>query len=268
MYYNKKLKPPLISTEMIIGIVVSVVFLFLVSLSYFLAMGFGALITFFAAILTLIVYLRMRNIYFLVSLFAHLFATAFLALIAFNGFEEHRLIAIILAGIMLVFQTLMIIFTFQKKMKWRSREVLEMAASPVADLSNGFTGRPLIAGTANYSAQELHGFNSFIQKNLIAIAVAEKDRVIFIINMPWSAMITFSKRYLDRSYVAFDHDGNVSVSICQQDYFLYHDRLAFDQLCLSLGKLFIEFMEQYQSGDTVGIIDRFNALKLNIITEG
>ena len=40
-----------------------------------------------------------------------------------------------------------------------------------------------------------------------------------------------------------DFDGNVSASISKKDYLAFTEELAFDQLCDSLGKLFIEFMD-------------------------
>lgn len=137
---------------MIIGIVVTVVFLFLLILSFRIAMGFGALITFSAAILASII-----------------LATSFLFCIAIGGIEKFKPLLIIIAGLMVIFQTLMIIFILQRKMKWRTREVLE---------------------------------------------------------------------------------------------------LAFDQLCQALGNLFIDFMDKFLNGEGEKIIDKFNSLKLNIITEG
>lgn len=253
---------------MIIGIVVTVVFLALMALSFSLAMGFGALITISAAILTGIMYIRTRNNYFLPGIAGHLIATPFLIMLALGMYPAYKTIIILLVMLMLAFHTLMILFTLQKKTKWRSREVLELAATPVGEFTNGYTNRPMQAGKANYSIDELLSFSKFIRQHLIAIPLREKERIIFIINIPWGAMVSFNSRYLDRSYVAFDFEGNISVNISQQDYFLYKDRLAFDQLCTSMGQLFIGFMEHFQRGETSIIIDQFNALKMNIITEG
>lgn len=253
---------------MIIGIMLSVVFLALVALSYYLAMAFGALITFLAAVLSLIVYLRTRNPYFIAGIMAHIFATAFLIMIALGTWPAQKYVILLLLVFMLSFQVLLIIFGLQKKMKWRSREVLELAARPVGDIKNGFTGRPMHAGTADYSIEELEAFTRFIQKSLIAIPVREKDRTIFIVNLPWGAMISFSRQYRQRTYLAFDHNGKLSVNISQQDYLLYRDRLAFDQLCQSMGALFTDFMEAFKKGESIAVMERFNALKLNIITEG
>jgi hypothetical protein len=55
------------------------------------------------------------------------------------------------------------------------------------------------------------------------------------------------------------------VHISQKDYLNYREPLAFDKLCESLGRLFIEFAEQHRNGEGVRIIDRMNALQMNIL---
>jgi hypothetical protein len=107
-----------------------------------------------------------------------------------------------------------------------------------------------------------------MRRNLIAIPHSENNRIIFILNLPMSRLLSFSNRYDDRTWVAFSYDGNVTVHISQDDYFLYRDSLAFDKLCQSLADLFIEFMDLYQNGEERQLIYRLNALNLNIITEG
>lgn len=268
MYSTRKLKPPILSTEGIIGIIATSCFLFLLIFSFRLAMGFGVLITSFAAILSLIIMIRTHNVYFIVSFLAQLLATAFLLTIAIFGIEEIKPFLVAIAGLMVVSMTMMLIFIFQKKMKWRTREVMEMAAQPVDDIKDGFTSRPLQAARADYAVDELRDFASFISKSMIAIPIHEASRTIFVVNIPLGRLLFFNKDYRDRSWVSFDHEGNISASISQVDYFQYRDDLAFDQLCDSLGKLFYKFFEDYRAGKGQRVIDRFNAMKLNIITEG
>ena len=86
--------------------------------------------------------------------------------------------------------------------------------------------------------------------------------------IPFTRLLTFNNSYADRTWVSFDEDGNVTVNISQDDYYMYREQWAFDQLCASLGNLFIDFMEQYRNGSEALIIHRMNALNLNIITEG
>ena len=66
--------------------------------------------------------------------------------------------------------------------------------------------------------------------------------------------------YTDETWVAFDFDGNVSVNISHRDYLNYKEALSFDQLCESLGNLFVGFVEMFHRGEGVRIIDRMNAL--------
>jgi len=266
MYRN--LKPPILTTEGIIGIVASVMFVVLLILSYKIAMAFGALVTFTAAIISLTILLRTHNAYFSVSVVGQLLASCLLLGIALYDINTYRNWFIAIAGLMVFFMTLMLIFSFQRKMKWRSREMLELAALPVKEIKNGLTSRPMQAGQLNYSPEELRSFASFIRKKLIAIPVKEHNRIIFVINIPMGRLLAFSGKYTDRTWVAFDHDGNITVNISQTDYFMYKDLLSFDKLCQSLGELFIKFMEQYRNGEGNRVIEHLDSLQLNIITEG
>jgi len=231
-------------------------------------MAFGALLTFTAAIMSLTILLRTHNAYFAVSVIGQLLASCLLLGIALWDINTYRSFFIGIAALMALFMTLTMIFTFQRKMKWRTREMLELAALPVNEMKNGLTTRPMQAGKLNYSPGELMSFASFIRRKLIAIPVKEQSRVVFLINIPMGRLLAFSSKYLDRSWVAFDHEGNVTVNISQSDYFMYKDLLSFDKLCQSLGKLFIDFMEKYRNGEESMIIDQLNSLQLNIITEG
>ena len=69
--------------------------------------------------------------------------------------------------------------------------------------------------------------------------------------------------YLDDTWVAIDFDGNVSVNITEKDYLLFKQDLNFDQLCQSLGDVFIEFLDLSRQGRESQIIDRMNALRLS-----
>ncbi len=84
------------------------------------------------------------------------------------------------------------------------------------------------------------------------------DNGIFIFRIP--------RTYTDRTWIAFDFDGNVTVNISQSDYLLYQEDLSFDQLCTSMGNIFIEFLELFSTGKAVRIIDRLNAMPVNIFS--
>ena len=74
------------------------------------------------------------------------------------------------------------------------------------------------------------------------------------------------KSYVDRTWIAFDYDGNVTVNIAQSDYLNYQEDLSFDQLCTSLGNVFIDFLDLFSNGKGVRIIDQLNAMPTNIFS--
>jgi hypothetical protein len=54
------------------------------------------------------------------------------------------------------------------------------------------------------------------------------------------------------------------VHIAQKDYLDYREPLAFDQLCTSLGQVFIAFFELYNKGEGVRVIDRMDDLQIAV----
>lgn len=265
---NRKLKPPILNAEGIIAIIATVCFIVLLPLSPKVAMGFGALITFAAMCISLIVLIRTKNWHFLSLTLGQFLASALLLMVALLDVKQNKVFFIPIAMLMAVSFTVMMIFMIQRKLKWRSREILELAARPVQEKTNGLTQRPLPAGRHNYSMEELKKFAAFIGRNLMATPVHEVNRIVLVINIPTGRFLSFGRRYYDCSWVAFDLDGNVSVNISQADYFKYRDLYSFDKLCQSLGDLFIEFIEDYSQDKDFLIIERLNGLNLNIITEG
>jgi len=73
-------------------------------------------------------------------------------------------------------------------------------------------------------------------------------------------MLLLKRGYKKDTYVTFDFNGNVSVNIAKKDYQKYKEEFTFDQLCSSLGNLFIEFLELYLKGKSREIIDKLNAI--------
>jgi len=156
-----------------------------------------------------------------------------------------------------------------RKLKWRKREILELAAYPVNDVANGFTYRPQPVGKAEYDKAEIEKFAKFILKNLIAVPYVEDNRIVFVVtDEKISHLLKLRNDYSEDTYVSFSYDGNISVHIAKQDYLKYKDELSFDKLCTSLGNLFREFLELYMKGEDVRIIDKMNELRLNPFTGG
>ena len=213
-----------------------------------------------AAVLHFIFLMNTRNRIFLIPMGFYLFAA--LTFFMSSAYHQHYLTAVfaILAG---TFFILLLYALATHKMKWRYREVLELAARSVNETKNGYTPRQFPAGQAEYSKDEIIGFARFLLKNSAAFPFYEKDKVILII--PGNMLYYFlglRRNYLKDSYISFDFAGNVAVNITRKDYRKYTEELTFDQLCASFGNLFKEFLEMYKNGEGNKIIKKMNALKL------
>jgi hypothetical protein len=156
-----------------------------------------------------------------------------------------------------------------RKARWKGREIFELAAAPVRDTVNGFTGRPKPAGKAVYTPEELKGFARFLKTNLIAMPFWEADRVVFV-----PVRMGDEYRYLfnpggfvkTKSWVGFDFSGNVTVNITREDYLEYREELSFDQLCENMGKLFIGFLGYFQKGEESRILYTMKQLNLGVLS--
>ena len=157
-------------------------------------------------------------------------------------------------------------YAYTKKIKWRGREILELAATPVEEIGNGFTPRPLPAGRLEYTRNELLEFAEFVRRNLIAIPFGEGQRIVMVVvkmGEEFRYMLGLHDHILDETWVSFDFNGEVSVNISQRDYLEFREALSFDQLCDSLGQLFIDFFNMFRRGESVRVIDRMDALRLS-----
>jgi len=220
-------------------------------------------VVFYFAPFTFLDLIRTKNYYHLFPLIFQLLAPLFALIILVSGFYENRNILIPLLFCMVAVGFTGMYFILTRKIKWRYREVLELAALPIKDTLNGFTGRPRATGKADVTNEELKSFSKFIAKNMIAIPYQKDSTTIFLLAMKLKHKLGIPDDYSKYSYVSFDLNGNISVNISKNDYLKYKDQLTFDQLCESLGQLFIEFLELYKKGESVRIIDRMNALKLS-----
>lgn len=156
-----------------------------------------------------------------------------------------------------------------RKYKWRGREILETAATPIDETRDGFTPRPHPLGRADYSQRELMEFARYVRRRMIALPYVKDDRVIFVpLTMARSLIHLYGWKVnlADETWVSFDFGGNVSVNIARKDYLKYREDLSFDQLCQSLGRLFIEFLERYKRGEGARIVSSLNALRENPFT--
>ncbi len=272
MFHARKLKPD----RSILGWVIPLSILPVFGLS---AVIFGVV----GGLIVLVCYFGAFGVYALYIFFRtgnreHLIVTAytlFIAAMFFNALlsrpdldlREARLewkIAYISGTIF--FGVLLIYLAATKKIKWRGREIFELAAEGVDETGNGYTPRPRPVGRVEFSKQEILAFARFCARHLISIVYVSPRQVTFVpvkMSDEYARLLKLGGSYQEASWISFDFDGDVSVHITQKDYLDYLEPLAFDKLCESLGQLFIEFAEMHRRGEGVRIIDRLDTVGLN-----
>lgn len=170
---------------------------------------------------------------------------------------------------LLFFAVALLYLALTRKLKWRGREIFELAAAPVEETGNGYTARPKPVGKVDYSPQQVRAFARFAAKHLIALPyITSKNTILVPVKMgeEYGRLLGLSGDTYEATWVNFDSDGEVSVHLAQKDYLDYREQLAFDPLCTSLGQVFIDFLEMYVRGEGVRIIDRLDDLKIPVFS--
>lgn len=271
MTYSRKYNPEFKVGPFVPLAIALVAFFFATS---FLSISAGLVvmvITFSAySIFSLLAYFRTWNIaYFAAFIFQVLMTAYFLTvpegLLPIGGKDKAFFFYFcgVLVGVWLVY--LMV----SQKGKWKGRNVFELVAQNVNDTVNGYTERPRPAGKMDYSRSELFGFAEFLNKNLIAVPYIEKGSIVFVpvkMGDEHPFVLGYAGDFQYYSWIAFDFEGNVSSSLSRKDYLAYREEFSFDQLCDSLGKLFIEFMEYYKKDQQERIIHKLRSVKVGLMS--
>jgi hypothetical protein len=163
----------------------------------------------------------------------------------------------------------MIYLVATRKFKWRGREIFELAGEPVEETGDGYTDRPRPVGKVAYSPEQMRSFSRFAARHLIALPyITSRNITLVPVKMgdEYGRLLGLLGDYRDATWVNFDIDGDVSVHIAQKDYLEYRQALAFDQLCASLGQVFIDFCDLYSKGEGSRIIDRMDDLKIGVLS--
>lgn len=259
MYFEPKIDAHQLRSEAILWMVMGpflLIFLFL----------FGFAVILFAPIclvygtVSLLMFFRTLNTGYLIKGLMFLFLVLFFLLFFFSGFGMFTIIAGIISSVLLVW---LLVLIGIRDHKWRNMELLELAAMPVNDLAEGYSMRPMPTGKLSYQWKDLIRFTAFIRRNLISVPYFDKDKVIFSLNRSRFKLITFSSDYINDSWVSFDREGNISVHISKQDYELFRDSYAFDQLCNSLGLVFADFFKWHQQGREAEIIKKLDYIRIS-----
>ena len=149
-----------------------------------------------------------------------------------------------------------------RKIKWRYREMLELAARSVRTAEGGFSTRPFPAGRIQAQPKELADFGKFLKKFALAYPLDRENKLILIIPRDWMPFLFgFNTKHLNATYVTIGRDGALTVNIAEKDYHLYQQNFTFDQLNAALGNLFMDLFQLYQQGKTLKIIERMDELR-------
>lgn len=257
MYPERKLNSKAGRNETLFWMIVGPALIVLVFL-FGLGVIFLAPVCLVYCLFSFLLYLRTFNPGYLVKSMMFFFLTVFFILAFFSGLD---IVSLFMGGVSLLFLILLLILIAVRDYKWRTTELLELAAWPVNDVKEGYTMRPMPAGKLEYKWDELQQFASFIKRNLVSVVYHEKDKVVFSLNRSRLKLISFSSDYIRDSWISFDHSGQVSVHISKEDYKLYKDNYAFDQLCNSLGSLYSEFFLMFQQKKESNILKQIDLIR-------
>jgi hypothetical protein len=169
----------------------------------------------------------------------------------------------------LFFGFLLVALLLTRKLKWRGREIFELAGESVEETGNGYTSRPRPVGKVDYSPEQMRSFARFCGRHLIALPYDTSKNITLVpikMGAEFGRLLGLSGDYRDASWVNFDTDGEVSVHISRKDYLDYREPLAFDHLCASFGQVFIDFFELFNKGEGTRVIDRMDDLKLSVFS--
>ncbi len=174
----------------------------------------------------------------------------------FAGHPWHEVFALASALFLVAF----IVVLFSKRINWRYKEILQLAAKPVTSTSDGFTCRPFPTGPAEFTRQDAVGLARYLRKQMIAFPFIEPDRIVLVIpQYMWNYLLFLKRNYEQGTYVAFSDSGQVVVRIAKNDYHKYQEELTFDQLCVSLGDLFKRFMQWHREETPEKILRLLNS---------
>ena len=272
----RKLKPD-IGFQGLIPAIVSMLIFFLTMFIFGPQAAFntlGVIVILYALAFSFWSFRKSGNSYFLISALYVITLGIFLILFEapenFGGpkpkFSTETKVALLLFyffGIWLAF------VSYQKKLKYRGREIMELAAWDVDEGPESYTERPRPAGVVEYSKYDIIDFGNYLKRILVCHPFLEDNRLVLVpIKMGDEFELLYKPYYdyLSKTWIAFDFEGQVSVHISRKDYLSYKEDLAFDHLCESLGKLFITFADFYMRGDTVRIVDRLNSVKIGLFS--
>lgn len=267
MYHSRKLRPDTSILGIGQPILALLIFAFVWALGG-ITMGlvFMAFVYVFYAFLSLVSLIRIQNPWYIATMVFQLTIVLFVLIAPKVGpYAIERQSFKPLTLVVMVELAVLVYVMATGKLKWRGREVLELAAMNITEASNGFTERPMPLGKLECKPGELRGFAWYLKSHLIAFPIEETDKIVLVplkMSDEYRLPLGISKNYSNNTRITIDNQGNITAIISKTDYLQYRDALSFDLLCESLGKLFIRFFEYYQKGEEVRIMNEITRIKL------
>jgi hypothetical protein len=189
--------------------------------------------------------------------------------IEFREFHPKKLYLTLEAKFMLVWVTFFLLWVIYllltKRAKWRGRDVMEAAAENVDTGEFTYTPRPRPIGKLEGSKEEILSYARYLKKYLVVMPYYNQDKVLLVpVKMGEEFGFLFGPNinYWNHTWISIHFNGDVAVNISKEYYLDFKDNLSFDQLCESLGNLFITFYEYYRKGEEIRIIDHLNEMKI------
>ncbi len=261
----------------LIPAIASLLIFFLTAALFDLHLAFnvlGAIMIFYSVVLGFWAFYKTGNNYFLVTFFYLLSFGLLLLLIDMpSDFDEldAKFTDEMKAALVFVyfFMFWLMYAALKGALKYKGRQVMELAAWDVEEGPDTYTERPRPAGKVDFGKYDLIDFGNFLKKKLIAMPFLEENRLLLVpVKMGDEFELLYKPQfdYLSKTWVSFDFDGQVSVHISKKDYLDYKEDLAFDHLCKSLGQLMITFADFYMKGDKVRIMDRLSTVKTGLFS--
>ncbi len=147
------------------------------------AVGIWGVLVFLNAPFSLAEFLKTKNIGFLFAFLFQISAGIFAAHYVLKGSSINRWLVLIYILCLLVFGLMGLYYNFSRRSKWRYREVMELAAQPVREVTDGFTRRPKPVGKIDTNREEFEDFAHYLLKHLVAIPYFEIDRTVLSLAM-------------------------------------------------------------------------------------
>jgi hypothetical protein len=269
MYFERKLKPAPFPKEMLVPLVVLPGFILVLKMISFSAAYLFLLPVFVGVgVINLLTYDRTRNAgYLLITVTMSLMIVLSILVGMYGKDAPKPFMAVVVVMLVMTFPFIFYMM-LTRKLKWRKREMLELAAMHVSEVDSGYTDRPFPAGRIDFTRSELDAFVDFLKMKMIAIPIIEHGTINLVMNTDYGFVLGFTNFFHNKTHITIDGEGNLLVHICKGDYLLYKENYSYDKICESLGKTMIDFFEFYKKGESQRIIDILNNMNLNIITEG